>query len=177
MAEEDRAALAQQELNILGISGKSGSQGPKAMDQEPAAPSNENEKWTEKEWDQHHSRKWPRQESKGTGRSYDSWGSHGKRQRPETSQSSGTLDKQTQVLLQLMTRMTLRHEHELCRLRTETSFVMFCDTAEHGILPKLRATAENWQTQYINNAVNTSLKVIMMMSWSRLLREQLDRVL
>ncbi|CAE7235660.1 Pol, partial [Symbiodinium sp. CCMP2456] len=129
MAEEDRAALAQQELNILGISGKSGSQGPKAMDQEPAAFSSE--KWTEKEWDQRRSRKWPRQESKGTGRSYDSWGSHGKRQRPETSQGSGTLDKQTR----------------------------------------------NWQTQYINNAVNTSLKVIMMMSWSRLLREQLDRVL
>ena len=74
-----------------------------------------------------------------------------------------------------MTRMTLRHDQELCRLRVDTSFVMFSDVGDHGCLPRLRATAENWSEQFAQGKVTCSLKVIMMLSLLKLLREELEK--
>eukprot|EP00439_Symbiodinium_sp_Y106_P069952 s1437_g12.t1 len=115
--------------------------------------------------------KWRKQSSKGTGRNAEGWG---KRKNPE-EEEQGVLDKQTQVLLQMMTRMTLRHDQELCRLRVDTSFVMFSDVGDHGCLPRLRATAENWSDQFAQGKVTCSLKVIMMLSLLKMLREELEK--
>ena len=105
---------------------------------------------------------------------YGGWGP--KRKTPEQEEKEKALDRETQQLLQLMTRMTLRHEKELSRLRVDTSFVMFCDVGDHGCLPQMKATAENWQEQCAAQKVTTSLKVIMMPSLLKALRNKMEQV-
>ncbi|CAE7245053.1 unnamed protein product [Symbiodinium sp. CCMP2592] len=171
--ERQRAAVAQQELLALGITGQA-----TASAQADKKAQEEDDWWKDaKDWSQDggQSQKWRRPASKGQGRQSDQWSS--KRKTPENdTATSGTIDHQTQVLLQMMTRMTLRHDQELCRLRQDTSFIMFSDVGDHGCLQKLRETAENWQEQYVQGRVTCSLKVIMMLALLKLLQEALDRV-
>ncbi|CAE7234018.1 unnamed protein product [Symbiodinium sp. CCMP2456] len=170
--ENDRAAVAQREMAVLGLPGANPTPGAASGQAEGDSWKNwekENKGWGEQEGRQ----KWPRSEGgKGPGRSYGGWP---KRKTPEQEEKAA-LDKQTQVLLQLMTRMTLRHEKELCRIRVDTSFVMFCDVGNHGCLPQLKATAENWSEKYVAQQVTTSLRVIMMLTLVRALRDKLDKV-
>ncbi|CAE7035064.1 unnamed protein product [Symbiodinium sp. CCMP2592] len=180
--ESQRAAVAQTELNLLGL--------PRTAP--PAAPSGPmqstpletaQEDWKDKddrEWQQARdsdwqSQKWRRPSSKGTGRNAENWS---KRKYPEENvDQQGTLDKQTQVLLQMMTRMTLRHDQELCRIRSDTSFMLFSDVGDHGCLPQMKATAENWSELFTQGKVTCSLKVIMMLNLVKLLREALGKAL
>ena len=165
--ESDRAAVAQREMELLGLNSLPSRAGPMQASQDDW------QKWEDqlqsKNWGADEPSKWRKAESKGTGRSYGGWGP--KRKTPEQEEKEKALDKKTQQLLQLMTRMTLRHEKELSRLRADTSFVMFCDVGDHGCLPQLKATAENWQEQYAAQKVTTSLKVIMMLSLLKALQQ------
>ncbi|CAE7872675.1 unnamed protein product [Symbiodinium necroappetens] len=170
--ESDRAAVAQREMELLGLNSLPSRAGP------PQASQDEWQKWEDqlqtKNWGADEPSKWRKAESNGTGRSYGGWGP--KRKTPEQEDKDKALDKETQQLLQLMTRMTLRHEKELSRLRVDTSFVMFCDVGDHGCLQQLKATAENWQEQYAAQKVTTSLKVIMMLSLLKALRSKMEQV-
>ncbi|CAE7293615.1 unnamed protein product [Symbiodinium microadriaticum] len=170
--ESDRAAVAQREMELLGLNSLPSRAGPMQASQDDW------QKWEDqlqsKNWGADEPSKWRKAESKGTGRSYGGWGP--KRKTPEQEEKEKALDKETQQLLQLMTRMTLRHEKELSRLRADTSFVMFCDVGDHGCLPQLKATAENWQEQYAAQKVTTSLKIIMMLSLLKALRNKMDQV-
>ncbi|CAE7439897.1 unnamed protein product [Symbiodinium sp. CCMP2592] len=161
--ERQRAVVAQQELLALGITSQA------------SASVQADDWWKEaKDWsqDKGQSQKWRRPSSKGTGRQPGQWSSKRKSPEEETA-TSGTVDHQTQVLLQMMTRMTLRHDQELCRLRQDTSFIMFSDVGDHGCLQKLRETAENWQEQFVQGRV--SLKVIMMLALPKLLQKPWTR--
>ena len=175
MDDSQRAAVAQNELRLLGlptggaISSGSTPQQEKSKDDWKEQDDRDWERSRDASWN---APKWRKQSSKGTGRNAEGWG---KRKNPEEEKEQGVLDKQTQVLLQMMTRMTLRHDQELCRLRVDTSFVMFSDVGDHGCLPRLRATAENWSEQFAQGKVTCSLKVIMMLSLLKLLREELEK--
>ena len=73
--------------------------------------------------------KWPRTDSKGKGPSgWSGWGS--KRQWEEDEAEKGEaakLDKQTQAVIQSLVQLSLRHEAELGRIRSESAFIFFLD--------------------------------------------------
>ena len=171
--DSQRAAVAQNELRLLGLpTGGAISSTPQQEKSKDDWKEQDDRDWERSRDASWNAPKWRKQSSTGTGRNAEGWG---KRKNPEEEKEQGVLDKQTQVLLQMMTRMTLRHDQELCRLRVDTSFVMFSVVGDHGCLPRLRATAENWSEQFAQGKVTCSLKVIMMLSLLKLLREELEK--
>ena len=95
MAVETKVTVAQAELDLV-----FGTPKAKEASQEDRPP-----KWTKQEG------------GKGAQQSWSGWGNRSKRQwEPATQSSEGVPDKQTQALLQVATRLLLRHENELARL-------------------------------------------------------------
>ena len=73
-------------------------------------------------------------------------------------------DPSTRALLRTMTKLMLRHEAELARLRPSTTWMAFMDTQEEGVLATLQRTAVKWQEKFDAQQVDTSLKVFMFMA-------------
>ncbi|CAE7348095.1 Pol, partial [Symbiodinium sp. KB8] len=90
---------------------------------------------------------------------------------------AGRLDKATQKLIQSMVKLSLRHEAELGRLRSETGFVLLLDTPtsspELSFLPKLGEIVSEWTTKFTNGTVTSSLRIILVLSVIRELKTHL----
>ena len=86
-----------------------------------------------------------------------------------TDKTSGALDRET--------RLSLRHEAELGKLRSDTGFMMFMDTPtanpELGVIPGLRKVAAEWSAKFQEKAVTSPLRIILMMA---LIREMMTRL-
>ncbi|CAE6965102.1 Kcnh5 [Symbiodinium sp. CCMP2456] len=125
--------------------------------------------------------KWPKaQKGQYGGKgSWSSWTQNPKRKHAEPEEAQGgvgELDQATKELIGAMTRMSLRHEAELARLKQDTGFMLFIDTADYSCLAKLRAAGDKWQTQYANQQVTTSLKVVLMSGLCQLLRRKVEEL-
>ena len=123
--------------------------------------------------------KWPKaQKGQYGGKgSWSSWSQNPKRKHAEPEEAHvGELDQATKELIGAMTRMSLRHEAELARLKQDTGFMLFIDTADYSCLAKLRAAGDKWQTQYANQQVTTSLKVVLMSGLCQLLRRKVEEL-
>ncbi|CAE7260133.1 unnamed protein product [Symbiodinium necroappetens] len=77
---------------------------------------------------------------------------------------TSTPDYGTQALIRSMTKLVLRQEEELGRLRIDTSWMFFLDNQPDGLVPVLQRTAEQWQQQYEAQKVDTSLRVILFLA-------------
>ena len=78
----------------------------------------------EKEKEEDRPPKWPKQEGGGKGSqqsNWSGWGGNRQKRQLEPAQPTGNScpDKATQELLQVATRLLLRHENELARLRAD----------------------------------------------------------
>ena len=155
MAVETKATVAQAELDLV-----FGSPGSKEGVQEDRPP-----KWTKQEG------------GKGAQQAWGGWGNRSKRQwEPTTQSSEGVPDKQTQALLQVATRLILRHESELARLRADTSFVLFIDTGSHSCLQMLRDAGSRWSDLYAKGQVTMPLSTMLMMGLVQSLKQTIDEV-
>ena len=86
-------------------------------------------------------------------------------QQSQKWEEEGSLpDPSTRALLRTMTKLMLRHEAELARLRPSTTWMAFMDTQEEGVLATLQRTAVKWQEKFDAQQVDTSLKVFMFMA-------------
>ncbi|CAE7333723.1 unnamed protein product [Symbiodinium microadriaticum] len=155
MAVETKATVAQAELDLV-----FGSPASKEGVQEDRPP-----KWTKQEG------------GKGAQQAWGGWGNRSKRQwEPTTQSSEGVPDKQTQALLQVATRLILRHESELARLRADTSFVLFIDTGSHSCLQMLRDAGSRWSDLYAKGQVTMPLRTMLMMGLVQSLKQTIDEV-
>ena len=127
--------------------------------------------------------KWPRTDSKGKGPSgWAGWGS--KRQWEEDEAEKGEaakLDKQTQAVIQSLVQLSLRHEAELGRIRSESAFIFFLDmpgvNPELGIILGVRMVAKEWTTQYTAGTVKSPLRTLLLMAVVRELKQRLEQFL
>ncbi|CAE7466301.1 unnamed protein product, partial [Symbiodinium sp. CCMP2456] len=91
------------------------------------------------------------------------------------------LDKATQAVLQSLVQLSLRHEAELGRLRSDCGFMLFLDTPttnpEAGILPGVKKVAQEWATQYAAGNVKSPLRTLLMMAVIRELQSRLTAFL
>ena len=72
------------------------------------------------------------------------------------------MHKQTQELLQVATRLLLRHENELARLRADTSFVLCIDAGDHSCLQLLKDAGKRWAGLYTEGKVTMPLRTMLM---------------
>ncbi|CAE7793397.1 unnamed protein product [Symbiodinium sp. CCMP2592] len=130
--------------------------------------------------------KWPKPTQKGqVGKGNTGWKSwprdwdRGNRDWEEENDSAGSaLDHSTVALMRAMTKMAIRHEDELSRLRADCNFMMFVDVdGEHTVLPTLKQSAATWQEQFTNGQVTTSLRVVMFVGMMQQLRAKLSDLL
>ncbi|CAE7204909.1 unnamed protein product [Symbiodinium sp. CCMP2456] len=186
MNEDALASAARTELKW--VMGKEGLQG---IPTEGQAATQAMEDSADKEKDQPKSSwerggKWPRVENKGKGPSHGGWGSGwrgNKRQwEKDDEEAEGvTLDKATQAVLQSLVQLSLSHEAELGRLRSDCGFMLFLDTPttnpEAGILPGVKKVAQEWATQYAAGNVKSPLRTLLMMEVIRELQGRLTAFL
>ena len=175
---EDHAAVARQDIAAVFGSGS----GDAAMKEAPQEPQQETPEDPWKGWNREErgDSKWPRREKGGNGGkgNWSSW-QHPKRKYPEKENEQETaqeLDAATQALVGAMTRMCLRHEAELARLKQDTGFMLFVDTADYSCLAKLREAGDQWQEQYANQKVTTALKVVLMSGLCMMLRAKVEEL-
>ncbi|OLP81291.1 hypothetical protein AK812_SmicGene38186 [Symbiodinium microadriaticum] len=173
---EEQAALAQAEYAEVFGSG--------SKEKEKDKDKEKNDPWL----DQERKPKYSRGEGKaGKGGSWNaasswdpkgSWGQQAGRQKwGDQGQNEGTLDAQTQHLIQAMVRLSLRHEQELGMIRAETGFMLFLDTPMHhpmSFLPKLQEIAADWTEKNAAGLVKTGLKVMLMMALVKELQTRLE---
>eukprot|EP00439_Symbiodinium_sp_Y106_P082084 s505_g21.t1 len=102
--------------------------------------------------------KWQKLTNKGqTGKGYSSWAEW----EAECPQESG-MDSATIQLLWAITKLTLRHEEELSRVRVNTNFMLFVDVGgDHSVLQLLQKTAATWQDSFSAGTATTSLRVVL----------------
>ena len=122
--------------------------------------------------------KWPKPAAKGhpgKGNWWDSWSKEW--EKDQQAQSSG-LDRQTTTLLKALTKMALRHEDELSRIRVDCNFMLFIDVeGEHSVLPVLQKTASNWQEAFSAGTVTTSLRIVLFVGMMQQLQARLQDLL
>ena len=76
----------------------------------------------------------------------------------------------------MATRLLLRHENELARLRADTSFVLFIDTGSHSCLQLLKDAGAKWPELYSQGQVTMPLRVLLMMGLVQELKRALEEV-
>ncbi|CAE7560727.1 unnamed protein product [Symbiodinium necroappetens] len=135
----------------------------------------------EKETEEDRPPKWPKQEGGGKGfqqSNWSGWGGNRQKRQWEPAQPTGTScpDKATQELLQVATRLLLRHENELARLRADTSFVLFIDTGSHSCLQLLKDAGAKWSELYSQGQVTMPLRAMLMMGLVQELKRALEGV-
>ncbi|CAE7522252.1 unnamed protein product, partial [Symbiodinium necroappetens] len=108
----------------------------------------------------------------GKGNWWDSWSKEW--EKDQQAQNSG-LDRQTTTLLKALTKMALRHEDELSRVRPDSNFMMFIDVeGDHSVLPVLQQTAANWQEAFSAGTVTTSLRIMLFVGMMQQLQARLQ---
>ena len=117
--------------------------------------------WSRNSWD---SANWSR--SSG-------WGDQGEKENKQLSEP----DYATQALLRSMTKLVICHEEELARLRVDTSWMLFVDTHEEGIVPLLQQAAEQWQIKCEAREVTTGLRVVLFLALINEAKRRLELML
>ena len=172
MDQDAKASVAQAELDqVFGGGGDQSMTEPK----QGAEPSSELDPWKALDrpsGGKQQRAKWPRPAGKG-----DSWSGWKRQWGEDQEEEKAGLDPATQKLIQSMVKLSLRHEAELGRLRSETGFVLFLDTPtsspELSFLPRLREIVGDWTTKFTNGTVTTSLRIILVLSVIRELKTRL----
>ena len=172
MDQDAKASVAQAELDqVFGGGGDQSMTEPK----QGAAPSSELDPWKALDrpsGGKQQRAKWPRPAGKG-----DNWSGWKRQWGEDQEEEKAGLDPATQKLIQSMVKLSLRHEAELGRLRSETGFVLLLDTPtsspELSFLPKLREIVGDWTTKFTNGTVTTSLRIILVLSVIRELKTRL----
>ena len=114
----------------------------------------------EKDWDQEgRPAKWTKNDKPG-GKGASNWWGNGKRTW-EPIETKPSLDAQTTELLKAITKLILKHEDELRRMRPDQDFMAFFDVGQHGFLEPIRQAAIQWQEKYSQDLVTSALKHIM----------------
>ena len=115
----------------------------------------------------------------GKGQSWsanESWWKQGQRNQQQDEEAK--MDPATVELIKAVTKMCIRHEEELGRLRTETNFMCFCDVdGEKSILPAMKRAASNWQEAYAAGTVTSSLRVVLFQGLLQIFQRELQKVL
>ncbi|CAE7738027.1 unnamed protein product [Symbiodinium sp. CCMP2592] len=165
MTEDAQPSLAAKEVTEFFGGKKDGDQeameAEESWDQEGRKP-----KWRKPEWGQGKGSHW--------------WGGAQKRGW-EAAQSSGqtesAMDSQTVELLKALTKLSLKHEAELGRLRPDLGFMAFFDVSDHGYLSQLRATALDWQEKCEQGLVKSPLRHILFIFLIREFRTRLQALM
>ena len=98
----------------------------------------------------------------------------------EATKDTAILDKQTQAVIQSLVQLSLRHEAELGRLRSESAFLFFMDSPENpelGITPRIKQVAQEWSALFAAGTVKTPLRTLLLMAVVRELNQRLAQFL
>ncbi|CAE7839949.1 unnamed protein product, partial [Symbiodinium microadriaticum] len=108
--------------------------------------------------------KWSRPAAKGNMGRYGKGSSYGRwhDEKDPWSYEPAQLSHQEQEFLKNVARMLMRHESEMRLLRQDTTWMMFVDTGDTGILSLLQQKSAQWQQMYQQKQVTTSLQVVLM---------------
>lgn len=122
--------------------------------------------------------KWNRPSSKGNG-NYGKGGYHGKwlDEKDPWSYDPVQLGTQEQEFLKNVAKLLMRHESEMRLLRQDTTWMLFADTQEHGIIQLLQQKAAQWQKLYQEKKVTTSLRVVLLIGVFQELSQRLTAMM
>ncbi|CAE7398895.1 unnamed protein product [Symbiodinium sp. CCMP2456] len=120
-----------------------GNQEDRASQASTALPAPDRQK--QQQWDQ--PSKWQRPGYKGRSGKGQDTGSWWKKDHAGDQEQN--LGQETVELIKALTKMCIRHEEELGRLRTETNFMCFCDAdGEMSVVPAMKKASNKWQESY-----------------------------
>ncbi|CAE7385104.1 unnamed protein product, partial [Symbiodinium sp. CCMP2456] len=122
--------------------------------------------------------KWNKPASKGQ-QSYGKGGYHGswREAKDPWSYEPVALGTAEQEFLKNVAKMLMRHESEMRLLRQDTTWMLFMDTSEHGLLKLIQEKAAQWQELYQQKKVTSSLRVILLICIFQELAQRLDNLL
>ncbi|CAE7875807.1 CFDP2 [Symbiodinium necroappetens] len=122
--------------------------------------------------------KWNRPASKGQ-QSYGKGNSGGSWKDPKDpwSYEPAPLGEQEQEFLRNVAKMLMRHESEMRLLRQDTTWMMFVDTQEQGVLSLIQEKSAKWQELYQEKKVTSSLRTVLLIGVFQELATRLQALL
>ncbi|CAE7333704.1 unnamed protein product, partial [Symbiodinium sp. KB8] len=113
------------------------------------------------------------QQSYGKGHSGGSW----KDPKDPWSYEPAQLGEQEQEFLRNVAKMLMRHESEMRLLRQDTTWMMFVDTQEQGVLSLIQEKSAKWQELYQEKKVTSSLRTVLLIGVFQELATRLQALL